>query len=59
MNKQIVQSLFGANADAYVTSLVHAKGASLNRLVELLISYWETPNVFVKNGRRRPRTRLN
>ena len=36
MNKQIVQSLFGANADAYVTSLVHAKGASLNRLVELL-----------------------
>lgn len=36
MSKQIVQSLFGASADAYVTSSVHAKGASLHRLVELL-----------------------
>jgi ubiquinone/menaquinone biosynthesis C-methylase UbiE len=36
MSKQQVQSIFGASADAYVTSQVHAKGASLNRLVELL-----------------------
>jgi ubiquinone/menaquinone biosynthesis C-methylase UbiE len=36
MSKQQVQEIFGASADAYVTSEVHAKGASLNRLVELL-----------------------
>ena len=35
MSKQQVQSIFGASADAYVTSKVHAKGASLNRVVEL------------------------
>lgn len=36
MNKKQVQTIFGASADAYVTSQVHAKGASLERLVELL-----------------------
>ncbi|MCB8983291.1 MAG: methyltransferase domain-containing protein [Ardenticatenaceae bacterium] len=36
MSKQKVQSIFGASADAYVTSKVHAKGASLSRVVELL-----------------------
>jgi len=36
MSKTQVQEIFGASADAYVTSEVHAKGASLNRLVELL-----------------------
>jgi len=35
MSKQQVQSIFGASADAYVTSQVHAKGASLDRVVEL------------------------
>ena len=34
-NKTLVQQQFGANAAAYATSSVHAKGASLARLVEL------------------------
>lgn len=36
MSKSLVQSQFGANARNYVTSAVHAKGASLGRLVELV-----------------------
>ena len=36
MNKSLVQEQFGAHAAAYVTSTVHAKGASLARLVELV-----------------------
>ena len=36
MNKSLVQQQFGAHAAAYVTSSVHAKGASLGRLVELV-----------------------
>ncbi|MCA9998382.1 MAG: methyltransferase domain-containing protein [Anaerolineales bacterium] len=36
MSKQQVQQQFGANAAAYATSEVHAKGASLARLVELV-----------------------
>ncbi len=36
MSKTLVQSQFGANAKNYVTSAVHAKGASLARLVELV-----------------------
>ena len=35
MTKKLVQGQFGANAAAYVTSRVHAKGASLGRLVTL------------------------
>jgi ubiquinone/menaquinone biosynthesis C-methylase UbiE len=35
MSKQKVQQQFGANAAAYATSKVHAKGYSLSRLVEL------------------------
>ena len=35
MSKQKVQQQFGANAAAYATSPVHAKGYSLTRLVEL------------------------
>lgn len=34
--KSTVQSQFGANAEKYATSPVHAKGASLARLVELV-----------------------
>jgi len=34
MSKQLVREQFGANAAAYVTSPVHAQGASLARLVE-------------------------
>jgi ubiquinone/menaquinone biosynthesis C-methylase UbiE len=36
MSKELVQQQFGANAAAYLTSTVHAKGASLARLVELV-----------------------
>jgi len=35
MSKELVQRQFGANAQNYVTSPVHAKGASLARMVEL------------------------
>jgi ubiquinone/menaquinone biosynthesis C-methylase UbiE len=35
MSKSLVQKHFGAAASAYVTSPVHAKGASLGRLVDL------------------------
>jgi SAM-dependent methyltransferase len=36
MNKSLAQQQFGAHAAAYATSTVHAKGASLARLVELV-----------------------
>ena len=36
MSKELVKELFGANAAKYVVSDVHAKGASLARLVELV-----------------------
>jgi ubiquinone/menaquinone biosynthesis C-methylase UbiE len=36
MNKSLVQQQFGSHAAAYATSTVHAKGASLARLVELV-----------------------
>ena len=34
-NRKSVQKQFGANAEKYVTSPVHAKGASLQRLIEV------------------------
>jgi SAM-dependent methyltransferase len=42
MTKTLVQQQFGAHAAAYATSPVHAKGASLGRLVELAApqSHW-------------------
>jgi len=36
MTKSLVEQQFGAHASAYATSAVHAKGASLGRLVELV-----------------------
>jgi ubiquinone/menaquinone biosynthesis C-methylase UbiE len=36
MSKELVKQQFGTNAAAYLTSTVHAKGASLARLVELV-----------------------
>jgi len=36
MNKTLVQRQFGANASNYATSEVHAAGASLGRLIELV-----------------------
>jgi ubiquinone/menaquinone biosynthesis C-methylase UbiE len=35
-SKELVQKQFGAHAEAYATSRVHAQGASLKRLVELI-----------------------
>ena len=52
MSKEQVQAIFGASADAYVTSQVHAKGASLDRLVELLApqSDWQVLDVATGGG---------
>ncbi|NHZ72785.1 MAG: methyltransferase domain-containing protein [Aquificales bacterium] len=52
MNKKQVQDIFGASADAYVTSPVHAKGASLDRLVDLLApqSDWHMLDVATGGG---------
>lgn len=36
MSKDLIQQQFGANAANYLTSTVHAKGASLGRLVDLV-----------------------
>ncbi len=36
VSKSLVQATFGVHAAAYVTSVVHAKGASLGRLVDLV-----------------------
>ena len=36
MGRKIIQQQFGAHADDYVTSVPHAQGASLKRLVELV-----------------------
>lgn len=36
MEKRAVQTQFGANAEAYATSEIHAKGSSLARLVDLI-----------------------
>lgn len=36
MSKDLIRKQFGTHADAYATSAVHAKGASLARLVELV-----------------------
>jgi hypothetical protein len=45
LNKSLVQEQFGAHAAAYATSAVHAKGASLGRLVELVRpqATWHVP----------------
>jgi ubiquinone/menaquinone biosynthesis C-methylase UbiE len=52
MSKQQVQEIFGASAEAYVTSEVHAKGASLARLVALLQpqSNWRVLDVATGGG---------
>jgi SAM-dependent methyltransferase len=52
MNKSLVQDQFGAHAAAYVTSTVHAKGASLGRLVELVEpeKHWQALDVATGAG---------
>jgi ubiquinone/menaquinone biosynthesis C-methylase UbiE len=52
MTKSLVQQQFGAHAAAYVTSAVHAKGASLGRLVELVRpeSHWQALDIATGAG---------
>lgn len=52
MNKSLVQQQFGAHAAAYATSTVHAKGASLGRLVELVRPerHWQALDVATGAG---------
>ena len=52
MSKDLIQQQFGANAAAYLTSAVHAKGASLARLVELVrpASTWTALDVATGAG---------
>ena len=52
MNKSLVQEQFGAHAAAYATSTVHAKGASLARLVELVHpqKHWQALDVATGAG---------
>jgi ubiquinone/menaquinone biosynthesis C-methylase UbiE len=52
MSKQKVQQQFGANAAAYATSTVHAKGYSLARLVEITQpqSDWQVLDVATAAG---------
>jgi len=52
MTKEQVRQQFGANAAAYATSKVHAKGASLARLVELVNPqpHWQTLDVATAAG---------
>jgi len=52
MSKTLVQQQFGAHAAAYATSTVHAKGASLGRLVELVAPerHWQALDVATGAG---------
>jgi ubiquinone/menaquinone biosynthesis C-methylase UbiE len=52
MTKSLVQQQFGAHAAAYATSTVHAKGASLARLVEVAKPepHWEMLDVATGAG---------
>lgn len=52
MSKSLVQKQFGAHAAAYATSTVHAKGASLSRLVELTApqAHWRALDVATGAG---------
>lgn len=52
MSKTLVQQQFGQHAAAYVTSAVHAKGASLSRVVELVApqKHWKALDVATGAG---------
>ncbi|KAB2920204.1 MAG: methyltransferase domain-containing protein [Hyphomicrobiaceae bacterium] len=52
MTKSLVQQQFGAHAAAYATSVVHAKGASLGRLVELVRpqKHWQALDIATGAG---------
>jgi ubiquinone/menaquinone biosynthesis C-methylase UbiE len=52
MNKSLVEQQFGTHAAAYATSAVHAKGASLVRLVELVQpqKFWQALDIATGAG---------
>jgi len=52
MTKSLVQQQFGAHAAAYATSPVHARGASLGRLVELVEpqAHWQALDIATGAG---------
>jgi ubiquinone/menaquinone biosynthesis C-methylase UbiE len=52
MSKSLVQQQFGAHASAYATSAVHAKGASLGRLVDLVRpeGHWQVLDIATGAG---------
>jgi ubiquinone/menaquinone biosynthesis C-methylase UbiE len=52
VNKSLVQQQFGAHAASYVTSAVHAKGASLERLIALVAPqpHWQGLDVATGAG---------
>jgi ubiquinone/menaquinone biosynthesis C-methylase UbiE len=52
MSKSLVQQQFGAHAAAYATSAVHAKGASLGRLVDLVRpqGHWQALDIATGAG---------
>jgi ubiquinone/menaquinone biosynthesis C-methylase UbiE len=52
MSKSLVQQQFGQHAAAYATSSVHAKGASLGRLVELIApqAFWQALDIATGAG---------
>jgi ubiquinone/menaquinone biosynthesis C-methylase UbiE len=52
MTKSLVQQQFGAHAAAYATSAVHATGASLGRLVELVApqAHWRALDIATGAG---------
>src|SRR6476620_6255198 len=51
-NKDLVKQQYGAHAEGYVTSKVHAQGASLKRLVELVqpVKVWRVLDVSTGGG---------
>ncbi len=52
MSKELVQKQFGAHAAAYATSRVHAKGASLGRVIELVApqAHWHALDIATGAG---------
>ncbi len=52
MGKSLIQQQFGAHAAAYATSVVHAQGASLKRVVELVQpqAHWRALDVATAAG---------
>ena len=56
MDKKLVQEQFGVNAREYINSRPHAKGASLQRLVELVEPqpHWQALDIATATGHTPP-----